>query len=141
MDCCLRENDEVVAVFPAVLCGLGGWYRDWRSFAGRWCLDSRLRGNDEVGARMTRWGGGRPAGVCHAPPRVPTRDTPTVVLADCGTPVGITAPAGRPTAGDKPQPYIFRCVSSRMAAIRRAVSAKCWTSSGLRGRRRMARSR
>ena len=47
MDCCLRENDEVVAVFPAVLCGLGGWYRDWRSFAGRWCLDSRLRGNDE----------------------------------------------------------------------------------------------
>ena len=47
MDCCLRENDEVVAVFSAVLCGFGGWYRDWRSFAGRWCLDSRLRGNDE----------------------------------------------------------------------------------------------
>ena len=28
-----------------------------------------------------------------------------------------------------------------IAAIRRAVSAKCWTSSGLRGRRRMVRSR
>ena len=49
--------------------------------------------------------------------------------------------AGRPTAGDKPQPYIFRWVSRRMPAIRRAVSAKCWTSSGLRGRRRMVRSR
>ena len=92
-------------------------------------------------ARMTRCDGGRPAGVCHAPPRVPTRDTPTVMLGVGGIPVGITAPASRPTAGDKPQPYILRWVSTRMAAIRRAVSAKCWTSSGLRGRRRMVRSR
>ena len=81
-------------------------------------------------------------GFCHAPPRVPTRDTPTVVLASSGTPAGMTkCGAGRPTAGDKPQPYILRWVSSRMAAMRRAVSAKCWTSSGLRGRRRMVRSR
>ena len=50
---------------------------------------------------------------------------------------------GRPAlAGDRTWRYgVFWCVSNRMAAIRRAVSAKCWTSSGLRGRRRMVRSR
>ena len=46
------------------------------------------------GAGMTTWGGGRPAWVRHAPPRVPTGDTPTVVLVSGGTPVGITGPAG-----------------------------------------------
>ena len=38
------------------------------------------RGNDHMG--------GRPVGVCRAPPRMPARDTPTVVLANGGTPVG-----------------------------------------------------
>ena len=40
------------------------------------------RGNDHMG--------GRPVGVCRAPPRMPTRDTPTVVLVSGGTPVGNT---------------------------------------------------
>ena len=29
-------------------CGRRWWYRGWRSFAGCWCVDSRLRGNDEM---------------------------------------------------------------------------------------------
>ena len=41
-------------------------------------------------------------------------------------------PAG-PRRGTSPSPNIFRWVSWRMAAMRRAVSAKCWTSSGLEG--------
>ena len=182
MDCCLRENDEVVAVFSAVLCGFGGWYRDWRSFAGRWCLDSRLRGNDEVGggngeggcgnwswgvggeqvaglrrlprdvvdrianvvplrgvgawipacAGMTRWGGGRPAWVCRAPPRVPTRDTPTVVLVGGWMPVGTTGPAGarlgtrlRPTISGGSGGGCRRCggLFRRSAGLRRARGA------------------
>ena len=96
-------------------------------------LDSRFRENDEVGWWPAGVGLPRPAQGAHK-----------------GHPYGGFGGwwdasghywAGRPTAGDKPQPYILRWVSTRMAAIRRAVSAKCCTSSGLRGRRRIVRSR
>ena len=77
-------------------------------------LDSSLRWNDELRGRsdegmprmtnervlersiliaMTRCDGGRPAAFCRTLPRVPTRDTPTVVLASGGTPKGNTGPA------------------------------------------------
>ena len=64
-------------------------------------LDSRLRENDELrgrsdefgGVGMTTWVAGRWAFAAY-PPRMPTRDTPTVVLASGGTPVGNTGPAG-----------------------------------------------
>ena len=140
MDCCLRENDEVVAVFPAVLCGLGGWYRDWRSFAGRWCLDSRLRGNDEVGGGNDEVGWWPAGGGLPCPAQGAHKGHPYGGFGEWWDASGHYW-AGRPAAGDKPQPYIFRWVSWRMPAMRRAVSARCWTSSGLRGRRRMVRSR
>ena len=74
---CFRTNDAVAwacrapprAIRESPL-QLGWWDVSWRCWAGR----------------ETR--------VCHAPPRVPTRDTPTVVLAISETPVGITGRAG-----------------------------------------------
>ena len=106
-------------------------------FGCGWCrpspLDSRFRENDEVGwwpagAGLPRPGRGR---FVNRP------------YSDVGGWWDASGHhwSGAATAADKPQPYILRCVSNRMPAIRRAVSAKCWTSSGLRGRRRMVRSR
>ena len=67
--------------------------------------------------------GGRPVGVCRAPPRVPTRDTPTVVLVVGGTPVGATGPGpvdigwgGDPAVGVHPHP-----VSGVRACLRRVA--------------------
>ena len=106
-------------------------------FGCGWCrpspLDSRFRENDEVG-----WwpaGGGLPC-----PAQGAHKGHPYGGFGGWWDASGNYG-AGRPTVGGKPQPYIFRWVSRRMPAMRRAVSAKCWTSSGLRGRRRMVRSR
>ena len=55
------------------------------------------------GAMLHGGDGGRPAGVCRAPPRVPTRDTPTAILETGGTPVGNAGPARGPQQGTIPR--------------------------------------
>ena len=63
-------------------------------------------------------------GVCRAPPRVPTRDTPTVVLASGGTPVGNTWPPHPDPSGDKPPRYIFPSPPVYSAPV--SLSGKCF---------------
>ena len=94
--------------------------------------------------------------VCRAPPRVPTRDTPTVVLVGGGMPVGTTGPAhgsGRaPALGVHPHLNPLPSRERRGAMFflvgqqqYRGDPAGCFGEVldfvGLEGRRRMVRSR